>query len=531
MTRKTGLLGVAAAAMAALLLAAPAVEAYPDAKVETQLRPDFGLLLKPPIKRRKPHKPRYRDHGRGHGYGPGPGDDHRPWSGPLRDVAFVDCGTARGPNEINHALDSLAPGGTLIVRAGGADRACLDSVRITKPVTIQADGGRPFRGRRLGGRSEWRALPATLRAKAGQVCIDVAPMGTGEVILRNLVIEATEGGEQPCIYAEGANLRLESTVVRYHGNGSALYVDGGSIHVTEDSIIDADTEDRAIFVEDATLMMRDAIISGSAAIGVDITPTGNAKSVIRDVAIWTSHPAAEVFGTPSVGVVVSPSRNLGKLEIEDTYICGFGIGLWQTGANTTTIKGGQICRAGKGIVAAGGELHVENIGIGANLFGIQIGAARPVHLEHVQFYGAKYQDVYLEPGAVPPVTDDTNFYSYSNSYCRVTEVDQRHGDWKTYQRHRRDKRRGQRLYYMPGWRNNGGVCQDPGRLDPRYLDYERDAGFENPDGYYAMEPWPREMYDQQYRNWGPDGRPLNQDNGGPGYYDGPSYGNAPRPPT
>lgn len=531
MTRKTNILGIAAAAMAAAMLAAPSVEAYPDAKVETQLRPDFGLLLKPPIKRRKPHKPRhhhgYRD-GKGHGYGYDYGPDYRPWTGPLRQVAFVDCGTARGPNEINHALDSLAPGGTLIIRPGGADRACLDSVRINKPVTIQADGGRPWRGRRLGEyRGDWKPIPATLRARAGQVCIDIAPIPTGEVILRNLVIESTEGGEQPCIYSEGANVRLESSVIRYQGQGSAIYVDGGSFSAGEDSVVDAQTEDRAIFVEDATLTLRDFTISGSAAVALDITPTGNGKSVIEDVAIWSSHPAAEVFGTPSVGIAVSASRNLGKLEIVDTYICGFGIGLWQTGANTTTYRGGQICRAGKGVVAAGGELHLENLAIGANIFGVQVGAARPVHMEHVQIYGVKYQDVYVEPGGIPPVSDDTYFYSYANTYCRAVEVDSRHGDWKRYQKH---KRRGGRLFYMPGWHNNGGYCQDPGRLDPRYLDYERDIGYDNADGYYALEPWPRDMYDSHYREWGPNGQPLDPGYANnPGYYNGPSYGDARNP--
>ena len=42
------LIGMLAAAVAAGLLAIPTAEAYPDARVEAQTRPDFGLLLQPP---------------------------------------------------------------------------------------------------------------------------------------------------------------------------------------------------------------------------------------------------------------------------------------------------------------------------------------------------------------------------------------------------------------------------------------------------------------------------------------------------
>ena len=48
MTKRT--IGVAAAALAAALLAAPSIEAYPDARVEAQTRPDFGLLINPPLR-------------------------------------------------------------------------------------------------------------------------------------------------------------------------------------------------------------------------------------------------------------------------------------------------------------------------------------------------------------------------------------------------------------------------------------------------------------------------------------------------
>ena len=243
----------AAAVAAAVLLTSGESVAYPDAKVETQLRPDFGLLLKPPIKRHRRYKPWG---GRrlpppiydGGPYGPGV-----PPGGPGRDVAFVDCAMARDDNAANRALASLKPGGTLILRANGA--ACLDSLVITKPVTIQGDGGAPVRGWRLGWNESARRTrteilekvenaPVSFRGRPGSPCmvIDVAPSLRGQVVLRDLVIEQKKAGGEACIYAHNSDVRIESSVIVYAGEGSAVYLDGGSL-TTGDSV-EIDAEDR-----------------------------------------------------------------------------------------------------------------------------------------------------------------------------------------------------------------------------------------------------------------------------------------------
>ena len=481
----------AAALVAGLMVFTPETsKAYPDAKVETQTRPDFGLLLDPPLKRRKPHKPRrYRDRGGyGYGYDRYP-PDWKPWDGPLRDVAFVDCGRARGPNEINYALDSLAPGGTLIIRTRGAP--CLDSIRITKPVTIQADGGRPWRGRRLGEtRGDWKALPPSLRARAGQVCIAIAPIATGEVILRNLVIESTEGGDQPCIYSEGANVRLESTVVRYAGEGAAIYVEGGSFEATEDSLVDANTYDRAVYAEDSVLLLRDFTIAGTPAIGLDITPSGNQDSVLEDVVFRTA-PASPVFGTPTVGIAVSASRTLGRLRISRARICGFGIGLWTQGPNVVLMDDSYICRAGKGIQAMGGDLRVEDTTIASNVLGLQIGAAYPVVLNNNRFYGQSEYNIFMEPGARRPTGGGNLFYANGTRDCRWRRMDKRHRAYREYERERKRRRRDW-MYLPPVHRLNIGRCVDPGGFDSGYFGYDQAFGYDSPESFYRASPWKRE---------------------------------------
>ncbi len=548
MTKRT--IGAAAAALAAALLAAPSLEAYPDARVEAQTRPDFGLLINPPLRRHK--RPRrgprgdYRP-GPGHGY---PGDYRPPaWDGPLRDVALVDCSDARSPNDINRALASLAPGGTLILRTA-ADQGCLDSIRITKPVTIQGDGGQIWsprgsrrhnrpgreeswsmddsaaapgadipaddqaypeddgddedRGSRSGTgevrRDDFVGLAAHLKTRPGQVCIDIAP-GAGKVVLRNLVIDQRQGGEAPCIWAENADLRIENSIIRYVGDGSAISAEGGTLSISQDTLIDATTFDRAIYAERTRVDLRDFTLTGEPAIGVELV--GPQKdSNITDVEFY-SRAQAPVFSTPSVGLVISAANGLGELDVNRARICGFGIGIWQQGANDTNIRRSMICRTAKGIVAAGGDMSVEGTAIGASLLGVQVGAAHRLDLNNLIIYGTSTYDIYREPGSVQPGGNAGEFYS-TNTHCTPVELDERHGDWRKY---RRNMRRSGKMFYIPGWQNNGGYCRDPGQLDPRYLAYERRLGYRGND-FYSMRPWdPERMYHMGNEAWGPNGRP------------------------
>lgn len=538
---KKRLTGIAAAAVAAALLAAPSTEAYPDSRVETVTRPDFGLLINPPLRRHKRHRP---DGPGGQGpWTPPGGHTPPPNDGPLRDVALVDCSDARSPNDINRALASLAPGGTLILRTAN-DQGCLDSVRITRPVTIQGDGGQlwsPRGGRRpyrplmdqrtddnpadgadadpmdaedddggRGGRTstttvrrdDFVGLAAHLKTRPGQVCIDIAP-GAGKVVLRNLVIDQAQGGGAPCVYAANADLRIENSIIRYAGDSSAIYVEGGSLSISQDSLVDASTFDRAVYVERSRVSIRDFTLTGEPAIGIELV--GPAKdSDIADVEFF-SRAQAPVFSTPSVGLVISAANGLGELDITRARICGFGIGIWQQGANDTRIRRSHVCRSVKGIVAAGGDISVDHTAVGASLLGVQVGAAHRADLNNLTIYGASAYDIYREPGSIQPGGAGNLFYSGPNTYCRTVEVDQRHGDWNRYKRMRR---RTGPLYFIPDFDKGGGVCVNPGELDPSWQAYERRLGYHD-DGFYRMEPWnPELLYHLRFEGWDPGGHRL-----------------------
>lgn len=94
------------------------------AKVESQTRPNFGILLDPPTRTRARPQRRwsYGDHRRrwDHGYGRGPGYPPPPVA--SEQVVLIDCGGNPGSGGLENAVARVAPGGTLIIRgrAGAA---------------------------------------------------------------------------------------------------------------------------------------------------------------------------------------------------------------------------------------------------------------------------------------------------------------------------------------------------------------------------------------------------------------------------
>ncbi|MDO1559725.1 right-handed parallel beta-helix repeat-containing protein [Brevundimonas sp. 2R-24] len=498
-----GALGVGAVLLGALALDGGA-NAQVAAKVESQTRPNFGLLLDPPVRQGRRYRPHYgrgsdwRGHSRPGWWNP---HDYR-WNGPLEDVAFVDCSQARDPNEVNRAIARLRPGGTLIIRGQGAP--CLDSIYIDKPLTIQADGGRPLRDHR--GWPEDVNFPVTLRTQPGRRCIEVGPIANGEVVLRNLVIDATQAGDETCIYSDGGHIRLESVVIRYAGDGSAIYMDGGSLTAVEDTRIIADTYYAAIQAEDGWVDLDDVRIT-NAAIGLQISPNGARDSHLRDVTLL-SPPQSPVFGTASAGIVVPGSRTTGRLFIERSRICGYNIGLWIQGPNVVDVERTHICRAAKGVGAYGGQLTISDSAIGASIYGVQIGSTFPVRIENTTIYGAREYDVFAEPGAARPVGGSNHFYSHRNRTCYGEPAPYDSPVWADDRPRRRWGRRdhdGPPRYVMPHWRDDFYQCEDPGPfLGSEYIRAEEEYGWTNPRDFYAMEPWDN-YWSQRDNRFYPDG--------------------------
>lgn len=472
---------VTLAAIAATALACgSAAVADPSSRVETQTRPNFGLLLKPQI---RPHRA-YRPWG-------GRPDVWRPrvWEVPPGAPAFqpgaafllVDCSNARDPNEVNRALAALKPGGTLILHAEG--KACLDNVVITKPVTIQSDAGSPRN--RDGGLNEDAVV---LKPRPGGPCIGIEIDGglQGEVVLRDIAIEAQNAGDETCVYSRNSKVRLERVIINYQGSGSALYVDGGEVDAA-DTLISANTDDRGVYVASGRIAFEDVFIK-DAAIALEINSTDPEPSQLTRVTMKYARPeASRQFSAATVGVVTPGRGGEGRLVIDSSKICGFGIGLWVEGANSVDMNRSTVCRAGKGVVAAGGKLSLNGNRIGGNVVGLQIGAGE-VEINDNDFFGAKYEDVFLEPGARLPRGSGNTFFS-GGRVCQWTRVDDRF--WG------RDGRRWARrfayLNYMPIPEEPWYQCEEGDRYLGQVQDEERQLGYsDDPADFYALPRWPED---------------------------------------
>src|SRR5687767_277541 len=157
-----GIAVIAAAVAGVSLSQGPSAHAQVAAKVESQTRPNFGVLLDPPTRsyrNRGSHHRRY-DYGR-----------HRPdWRpGSYRpggeEIVLVDCGGNPGTGAVEDAVRRVRPGGTLVIRARAG--ACVGWLNIDKPLTIIGESGFDPRDRD-------RNPTPTLIAPDGLPCMTVA---------------------------------------------------------------------------------------------------------------------------------------------------------------------------------------------------------------------------------------------------------------------------------------------------------------------------------------------------------------------
>lgn len=405
--RITSSRAVLIAAAAALLAGAPATQAKQSAaRVEAQTRPNFGGLLEPPAPARKRH----------HHHGP---SVQRPPVGRLP-VAYVDCDHAR-PREMQRALDSLRPGGRLILKVGA--NACEGGLMVTKPVVISSDGAEdltdPYgrydrynvRGDALS--PEFPRL-ATIRARPGQPCITI--IGAGEVMLTDIVLEAQEGGGEACVYARDSEVTLRRTAIKYAGQHHAVDAEGGRFTV-RDTLIDASTAYAALAVKAAAFDMSRSVID-NAPIAVDLTPHSSEGARIHEVFLL-AQPTGAAFGPPTSGIAVRGFGQTGQVDISRAVVCGFGTGLYVQGGNRVRFMDGQICNGAKGVVAAGGQTEVVGSVIGVTTVGLHV-AGGHLTVTNNLFFGGPQRWVFREPGAAD-VSGGGNTFLSDSDFCELKE--------------------------------------------------------------------------------------------------------------
>lgn len=435
---------LAAGAAFGVLVVAMAADAYPDAQIDQQIRPNFGGLITPPLKpRKRPDRWRpgaYRWGRAPNGYGPyncdpaytgqpgGYGQQGGPQQGGPQQGGYgqksgysqrdsygspsacagydqggygqpgygqggyyyqrnlpsltVDCDDPRvGPTPISDALQRVVDGGVVYVKAGSV---CKETINVTHPAVIAGAGASAFA-------TSTDTAAASIQPQGGMPCVRVAP-GVHGVELRDLDLSVKAGSRTACIEAWDSDVALVRTQVTYWGDSSAVYVNGGKL-IVRDSNIDGHTWDATVVGEGAVFDIARTRITGEAA-GVDITP-GTGESKLEQVGIL----ARGVNDPGDVGILVRGLRSgSGTLSVRNTVICGWRSGVHAERGSNITMTRSKVCRAVRGVVSDNGDISVSESVIGGSDTGFVIGGGR-ASIIHNRIYDFQREAIYVEPGS------------------------------------------------------------------------------------------------------------------------------------
>jgi hypothetical protein len=324
MRRLSRLMALWAALIFGFAVAAPELAAAsPDAKIDQQIRPCFGLLIQPnlsqgcKVRYAKPRPcPRgyYRSRGRcvaGHGGGYGPG-------GGGYVSREINCDYAY-PGQVSDTLARLYDGDTLTLTStnGGA---CVDSLNITQSVTIAVRDYQPTLGKPI------------LIAPPDQPCIKIAP-GVQYVVIEGLGIESRRGGSASCIVGRATEIALKDVSIRYDGDASAFDIGDSRIELSNAVFIG---RTRSAVVKATGTIMASNVEIAATAIGGAFETSGDSR--LRDIRIvrlgdWTGSSRTR----NSAGFVISGMNRQQLVTIDGLYVDGFSRGVYIGGGDETTL--------------------------------------------------------------------------------------------------------------------------------------------------------------------------------------------------
>ena len=475
-----GAVAIAATVAVFALSDAPGAHAQVAAKVESQSRPNFGVLLDPPTRSYRQRRPQRRYDYRAHR--PDWRSDypaHRPGG---EEVVLIDCGGNPGTGAVEDAVRRVRPGGTLIIRARGGP--CVGWLNIDKPLTIIGEGGFDPR--------DWaRSSEPTLQAPDGLPCMTVA--SGVRVEIRDMVFASPRAGDAACIVGYGAEIVMNRVGFHYAGDEAVIYADGGQVDL-RNAILNAQTIAPAIVADGAVLNTWDVAVGGAQS-GIELTPGSGQTSRISSTTLRGTN-APNNFGPRSIGLIVRSSRDYGRVEVENTAICGFVEGVVVEGASVA-IAGSRICRSEKGAVLYSGELRLTDSRIRASSVGVAAAAGHAVILNNV-FAGVR-DVIYREPRASVEARGNM---VWSQHVCRPQFRDRYRGRYEPYWRPGEGWECTQGSYPREWWGQEDGMLGHPYADDGYQLDgydayrngqgwYDRDGRYVRDDRYEGEDRWSR----------------------------------------
>lgn len=446
-------------------------QAQTAARVESQSRPNFGVLLDPPA---RSHRNRGSQHRR-YDYG-----THRPdWRpGPYRpggeEIVLIDCGGNPGTGAVEDAVRRVRPGGTLVIRARGG--SCVGWLNIDKPLTIIGEGGFDPR--------DWGSNPEpTLTAPDGLPCITVS-QGV-RVEIRDMMFASPRAGDAACIVGYGAEIILNRVGFRHGGDEAAIYADGGMVDI-RNTIIDAQTIAPAIVADGAILNAHEVAVTGAQS-GLELIPAAGQTSRLSAVTLKGTG-APNSFGPRSIGIMIRSGREYGRVEIENTAILGYVEGVAIEGASVS-IQNSRVGRSDKGVVLYNGELRLTDSRLRAATVGVAAASGHAVIVNNV-FSGVR-EVIYAENRASVEASGNRVWSQY---LCRAQFRDRYRGRYEPYWRPGQGWECMYGSYPQNWWNEADGLLglpyEDDGYQLDGYREYQAGRGWYTRDGDYVRSDRP-----------------------------------------
>lgn len=404
------LITLLSALAAAIGLSASVAHAYPegrdlgyvDAQMDQQIRPNFGVLLHPPI-HHHPHRwwarrPANCQSGYDRSYDRN-GNGGRCGSGPppeLVDSITVYC----GQDSVQAALNRLADHGTLILRTNGKPCQEDQPIYLDHSVTITGDEDSVFD-------PGPGPVHVTLSAPPGEPCLVAY---NGSVVLKNVVVQAHEAHDADCVQAQGgAWVALVNSTVNYDGEGSAVAARGGRL-VIDNSHINAETFGAAVLAEGTVIEVRHSEIN-AIGVGLDLTPAQEMESKISGVGIFGKREEKDPRAVGEAAIMIRGARETQPtIHIEDVSISRYRTGIVVGRQAKVDIIRARIHHAAVGVTSEG-ETEVADSAIGAGEIGVYELSGR-THTRAIVVFGALYGPV-ASAGDQPPPMDDTDTWFFT----------------------------------------------------------------------------------------------------------------------
>ncbi len=371
--RITGLGAALMAVVLTLSMVEPA-QALPDAKVDQQIRPNFGALVAPPTRPKSRHRgPR----------GPGP-------IGPPILMTDIDCARA-WPGQIS---DTIARGwdGMTITLYTTNGRGCQEAVVVNRPAQIV--GGWDYAPR--------FATPL-LVAPAGRPCISLSPNIWFK--LENINIDQNEGEGAPCIQGQNNTVTVVNSGIAYAGSDGAITLAGESRLTILDSQIVSRSQGPAVSMRGRLKVQRSTI--GAAVVGLRATPTNDASILgLRLVRLddWTGSRRSAA----SAGLVLNDIGDSQLIESRGLEVTGFSRGVYVSGAGEISFLRPTVSQADWAMLVEGPTTRIAQGDLAAQEVGVYA-AAGTTFISGTKIRGVMRSGIFAERGAKVRSVDNTVF--------------------------------------------------------------------------------------------------------------------------